>query len=338
MRFQNVSISGLAAVDAPHRITSAAIGDRLAPTLQRFNLRPNLLEELTGIVARRFWPEGFQPSDAAALAGEQALVNSGVPREKLGLIINTSVCKDYIEPSVGALVHGKMKLPPSCLNFDIGNACLAFLNGMVVAGNMIERGQIDHALIVDGENSRSITEKTIERMLSPDCTVKTFRDNFATLTLGSGSVAMVLSRSDLAPEGHKFNGGVSLAATEYSHLCRGQLDEMITDASKLLVAGIGLAQQTWEQAQQHLGWTPELLDECVLHQVSRTHTEQLCATLGLDMERVLAIYDEYGNIGPAGVPTVLAKAEAAGRLTKGKRVALMGIGSGLNVAMMEVVW
>ena len=35
---------------------------------------------------------------------------------------------------------------------------------------------------------------------------------------------------------------------------------------------------------------------------------------------------------------VLAKAEEAGRLTRGDRVALMGIGSGLNCAMAEIVW
>jgi 3-oxoacyl-[acyl-carrier-protein] synthase III len=35
---------------------------------------------------------------------------------------------------------------------------------------------------------------------------------------------------------------------------------------------------------------------------------------------------------------VLAKSEELGRLKKGDRIALMGIGSGLNCAMAEVVW
>jgi 3-oxoacyl-[acyl-carrier-protein] synthase-3 len=34
----------------------------------------------------------------------------------------------------------------------------------------------------------------------------------------------------------------------------------------------------------------------------------------------------------------LCKAEEAGRVRRGDRVALMGIGSGLNCSMMEVVW
>jgi len=64
----------------------------------------------------------------------------------------------------------------------------------------------------------------------------------------------------------------------------------------------------------------------------------LCQTLGLDPKKVMAIFPEFGNIGPASVPIVLSKAAEAGRLNKGNRVALMGIGSGLNCSMAEVVW
>jgi 3-oxoacyl-[acyl-carrier-protein] synthase-3 len=338
MRFENVALHGLSYVEAPHRITSAAISDQLAPALARLNIRNDLLESITGIVARRFWDEGVQPSQVAAQAGAKAIEASGIDKKELGLLINTSVCKDFIEPSVASLVHNTLQLPSSCLNFDIGNACLAFLNGMTIAGNMIERGQIKHALLVDGEGSRFITQKTVERLLRSESTNRVFRDNFASLTLGSGAVALVLSRADLAPGGHRFLGGVSVAATEYATLCHGQPDEMITDASKLLIAGLGLAQKTWVEAQERMGWREAEINEFVLHQVSRTHTDQLADTLGINTEKVFRTYPEYGNIGPAAVPITLAKSVEAGRIKSGDRIGLMGIGSGLNCAMMEVVW
>jgi 3-oxoacyl-[acyl-carrier-protein] synthase-3 len=53
---------------------------------------------------------------------------------------------------------------------------------------------------------------------------------------------------------------------------------------------------------------------------------------------VLTIFGEHGNIGPASVPIVLSKLRELGRLKKGDRVALLGIGSGLNCSMAEVVW
>ena len=52
----------------------------------------------------------------------------------------------------------------------------------------------------------------------------------------------------------------------------------------------------------------------------------------------MALYPEFGNIGPAAVPITLSKAAESGRLHKGSRVALMGIGSGLNCSMAEIIW
>ena len=88
------------------------------------------------------------------MAAEEAILNAGIDRSQLGILLNTSVCRDYIEPSVACLVHGNLGLSPECMNFDVGNACLAFLNGMEIIGNMIERGQVDYGIVVDGEGSR----------------------------------------------------------------------------------------------------------------------------------------------------------------------------------------
>jgi len=338
MRFQNVSIVGVAHVDAPLRITSVDLDDRLASTYARIGVTPGLLEGLSGIVARRFWDEGVQPSDAATLAAEKVLADTGIDRTKIGVLVNTSVCRDYIEPSTACLVHGNLKLSPDCMNFDVSNACLGFINGMKIVGNMIERGQVDYAIVVDGEGSRFVIEKTLERLLAPDADEQLFRDSFATMTLGSGAAAMILARSDLAPDGHKFLGGVDLAGTEHNRLCMGQPDWMRTRTGELLVAGLGLANKTWQKGKDELGWSADHFDELVLHQVSRVHTERLVGLLGLDLDKVLAIYPEFGNIGPASVPIVLSKAVEAGRVVRGNRVALMGIGSGLNVSMAELVW
>lgn len=338
MHFHNVSILGVAHVDAPLRVTSAELSGRLAGTLERLGMRPDVLETASGIVARRYFPDGTQPSHAAALAAEEVLAQTGLDRAKIGILVNTSVCRDYIEPSTACLVHHRLGLPPECVNFDIGNACLAFMNGMQIVGNMIERGQLDYGLIVDGEDARHVQDATIERLNRPETTAQQFRDQFATLTLGSGGAAMILCRSDLAPDGHRFVGAVSRAATQHSGLCRGQVDQMYTDAKALLFAGLELAGETYAHAQTALGWAGPALDEYVLHQVSGTHTAMLCQALGLDLAKVLAIYPEFGNIGPASVPIVLSKAAQAGRLKKGNRIGLMGIGSGLNCSMAEVVW
>ncbi|HSN56136.1 MAG TPA: 3-oxoacyl-ACP synthase III [Candidatus Sulfomarinibacteraceae bacterium] len=338
MRFDNVSVLAVSHVDAPHRVRSSDIEARLAPTLERLGMRGDLIRDLSGIIERRFWDEGVQPSDVAARAGELAIEAAGIDRSRLGILVNTSVCRDYVEPSTACIVHSLLGLPETCMNFDLGNACLAFINGMDMVGNMIERGQVDFGIVTDGESSRFPTEKTIERLLDPAIDETAFRSHFATLTLGSGASAMVLGRSDLAEGGHSFLGGVSLAATEHCRLCRGQVDGMVTDTRQLLVAGLDLAGRTWAKAAEELGWKVADFDHFVLHQVSGPHTEKFSAVVGLDPAKIYRLYPDFGNIGPAGVPIVLSKLEHEGRLADGDRIALMGIGSGLNCTMAEVRW
>jgi 3-oxoacyl-[acyl-carrier-protein] synthase-3 len=338
MRFENVSIVSLAHVDGPIRMPSSEIEARIKPTMDRLGIRQGLLQHLSGIHERKFWDSDVQPSECATLAAKEAIARSGIDPKRIGILINTSVCRDYIEPSTACLVHGNLGLPAECMNFDLGNACLGFLNGMDMVGNMIERGQIDYGLVVDGENSINVVEATLKRLQDPSCDEELFRNNFATLTLGSGGVAMLLGRADLCEEVHAFKGGVNLAASQYNRLCLGQVDGMVTDTKQLLFAGIELANQCLNRAKQEMGWVLDEIDELILHQVSKVHTEQLAATLGLSMEKIFRLYPEFGNIGPASVPIVLSKVVDSGRVKSGDRIALMGIGSGLNCTMAEVVW
>jgi len=338
MLYKHVAIASVSHIDAPVRLRSSDIMRRLQPTLDRLGIRENLLEDVAGIYERRIWDGPMQPSDAATMAAQKAIAASGVPHENIGILVNTSVCRDYLEPSTASIIHGNLGLADTCQNFDVGNACLAFLNGMDIAARMIERGDIDYALIVDGECSNVITDRTIERLSSPNATPDDFRNEFASLTLGSGAAAMVMGRAELLPEGHRFLGSVTRAATNFSHLCRGNIDRMVTDTKTLLVEGLKLAAKTFQAARAALGWVTDEMDEFVIHQISRVHTAAFVDLLGIDPKKVLTVFPEFGNVGPASIAIALSKLSETGRLVKGKRVAMLGIGSGLNCSMAEVVW
>ncbi len=338
MLFNNVAIAGLAHVDAPHSLTSDEINLRLKPTLDRLGIRVDVLKDIAGIPARRLWGSDKLASDAATEAGILALKDAGIQSGQLGLLVSTSVSRDYLEPSTASIVAGNLQVGDTCQNYDVANACLAFINGMDMAARMIERGEIDYALVVDGETADLAYEKTIERMLSPDSTEDEFRNELATLTLGSGAAGMVLARGDLHPDAPRYKGGVTRSATEWNTLCRGNLDRMVTDTRQLLIQGMNLAGKTFIAAKQAMGWAVNELDQFVVHQVSKVHTQTLIKNFGIDPKKVMTIFGEHGNIGPASVPIVLSKLKQAGRLKKGDRIALLGIGSGLNCTMSEVVW
>jgi len=336
--FDNVVIKSVAHVEPPHRVTSEEVAEKLAPTLKKLRVPGNPLIDLAGIMERRFWDKGMMPSDGATLAAKQALAKADVDPAQVGILINTSVSRDFLEPSTACLVHGNLRLSNTCESFDVGNACLAFINGMNIAGQMLESGQIDYALIVNGENSREINENTIQRLLGPNVTRDQFKSEFATLTLGSGSAAMVMSRGDLEQDGHQYRGGVARAATQFNNLCRGWNHQMWTDTKSLLTEGIKLAGMTFTAARTVMGWVVQELDHVVIHQVSKAHTEHFIRAFGADPDRVYRIFPFLGNIGPASIPTVMSRMLQENRVKRGDRMALMGIGSGLNCAMAEVVW
>ncbi|GAA3776381.1 3-oxoacyl-ACP synthase III [Plantactinospora mayteni] len=332
-RYTNTAMLSVTALEAPVIVTSEQIDEELSDTFRRLRLRRGMLQRIAGIRERRWWPEGFSFADAAAMAGAKALSEAGVDARDVGLLVNTSVSRAHLEPSTAVAIHHSLGLPQSALNFDIANACLGFVNGIQVAANMIDAGQIRYALVVAGESSRQAQQATIDRLRRPETTREDVRDQFATLTLGSGAAAMVLAAADEHTDGHRLVGGVSRAATQHHQLCVGDDTTMRTDAKGLLDAGLELAEATWA----HVGpWDWQNMDLYVMHQVSVAHTQGVVDRLGLDPARVPVTFPLLGNIGPASLPLTLA--HHADSLNSGDRVLCMGVGSGLNTCALEIVW
>src|SRR5690349_16614131 len=142
MRYQRVAVAAVAGLVPPEVISSDEIEGRLAPVYDRLGLPAGRLELMTGIRERRAWPPGTLPGTISALSGEKALALSGIPREEVGLLIHGSVCRDQLEPATASGVHHALRLPQSTIVLDVSNASLGLLNGMLIAANMIELGQI----------------------------------------------------------------------------------------------------------------------------------------------------------------------------------------------------
>jgi 3-oxoacyl-[acyl-carrier-protein] synthase-3 len=254
-------------------------------------------------------------------------------------MVNTSIMKDYIEPSVASLVHGNLRLSPNCMNYDIGNACLGFLNGIFNVGLMIESKVIKYGLVVAGEAGRELIETTIGQLQHSDTTRADFMTNVATLTLGEGAVAMILSHRDVSRTGHKVNGAVSMAASEHNRLCVAKPDFMKANPGKLMSAGASLFTKTWKLATKTLeNWGDDQIDLYAPHQVSAHNTNAVVRALGITKSKVKLTFPMLGNTGPVGLPTALALAAEEGAIEAGSHVGLMGIGSGLNCTIMSVDW
>ncbi len=335
-RYRNAALLSVTHIEAPVRVSSAEFEERLGSARKRLRLPGNLLQRLTGVVERRWWNPGTDFEDAATEAGAKALAEAGIDPGGVGLLINTSVTRTHLEPSVAVRVHHGLGLSSAAINFDITNACLGFVNGIMLAAAMVDSGQIDYAVIVNAEDTRATQEATIERLNRDGSTREDFNREFASLTLGSGAAAAVIGRADRHPGGHRIVGGVSRAGSEHHELCVGGLTGMYTDTAGLLSGGLELVVDAWHEANNGAGFQWQGMDRYITHQISTPYTNAIIDAIDLPADRVPITFAHWGNVGPASLPMTLA-AESAG-LVSGDRVLCMGVGSGLNTAMLELTW
>jgi 3-oxoacyl-[acyl-carrier-protein] synthase-3 len=344
MRFEQVCIESLAVALPDESWSSAAIEERLRPLYERLRLPFGRLELMTGIRERRVWPAGLLPSDASAAAGRAVLARSGLPAAKVELFIHAAVCRDMLEPATASFAHRKIGLPASAQVFDVSNACLGFANALTVAAGLIESGQIGCALVVAGESGRPLVEHTLKTLLEQPLSRNEIKPYFANLTIGSGAAAAMVCHRSLVPgRPHRLLGGVARAATRHSDLCLGDTADaaslsMQTDSEQLLVAGVELAGETWRDFQAATGWTEASVNRFISHQVGSTHRRKVYAALGLDLAKDFSTFETLGNMGSVSLPATLSAAVDAGAVRDGDRVALFGIGSGLNCLMLALEW
>ena len=268
MRFRDAFVKSAVLVVPPRTVSSLEIEARLAPVYERLRLSAGRLELMTGIRERRFWEPGVRPSAAAAQAGEEAMRQSGMARESIGCLIHASVCRDYLEPATASLVHERLGLSGDAVVFDLSNACLGVLNGMVQAATMIDAGQIEAALVVSGETAEPLYEATLSRLLADRrLNRETLKRQFASLTIGSAAAAVLLARGGMKTgggPGRRLLGGASGTDSKANRLCRADPGEatpagpiMHTDSESLLHAGCALAARTWERPNRNwAGTTP----------------------------------------------------------------------------------
>jgi len=343
MRFENVVLESIDYALAPIRCSSDEIEERLEPLYTRLRLPTGRLELMTGIRERRFWPPGTLASTASAEAGKAVLKKTSIDRGQIDLLIHSAVCRDRLEPATAAYVHQQLELGSHTQFLDVSNACLGFLNAMVLAAGLIESGQIRSALIVAGENGGPLVDRTIERLLEKEWTRNEIKPFFANLTIGSGAVAAILTDRSLAKDGAALLGGAAEAATQHNRLCEGDTSgadalEMLTDSEELLLAGVALAKRTWNGFKEKLGWSEQTADRIICHQVGSIHRLKLFETLGLDLEKDFSTFPLFGNIGSVSLPFTLARAAEENLIQKGDKIALLGIGSGLSSMMLAVEW
>ncbi|WP_372370039.1 3-oxoacyl-ACP synthase III [Candidatus Uabimicrobium sp. HlEnr_7] len=345
MRYQNVFVEALSYELPPVVVTSSELEMQLKAMYKALHIPLGQLETLTGIGERRWWEKGYLLSDGATSAAQKALENSPFKGKDIEALVYTGVCRENFEPATACRVAAKLGLKEDAFVYDISNACLGVLNGIIDIANRIELGQIEVGMVVSSETAREINETMIARMLK-ETNIEAFKYSLATLTGGSGSVAVLLTNQQRSSGRRRLLGGTAKAAPQHYQLCKWGMElvgdsytpTMFTDSVAVLKNGVELAQKTWRKFLEEINWQPHSVDKVICHQIGSEHQNTVLKALSIERDKDFCTYPYLGNIGTVSLPITAAIAEERDFIEPGDRVGFLGIGSGLNCIMLGWEW
>lgn len=347
VKFSNVCLKSIGAVIPDEIWTSQSIEVQLEPVYSRLKLPEGRLELMSGIAERRLWAPGTMPSGPSILSANHAIEAVGMDRNRIGCLIHASVCRDFLEPATATKVHHGLGLSTDCWVYDISNACLGIINGAVQIAMMIAAGVIEAGIVVGTENSRMLLERTIQHLnTGRSLTRQSVKPAFASLTIGSGSCAWLLTHRSLAPDASSIDVSVAEARTEFHDLCQSDDDAagagmqplMDTNSEQLMTEGIKTGVAGFNKLKAEWGREPSQIDRTVCHQVGSRHREAMLASMNLSPANDSITFPKLGNTGSVALPLTVAHAAHTAEISPGDQVAMLGIGSGINSVMLGVKW
>lgn len=349
MLYSRVHIDAIGYELPAESVTTATLEAELEPLYRLFNLPKDFIESLTGIIERRFWPAGVNLISEATAAAENALASAQITGRDLDVVVYAGVCRAHIEPAMACEIGHRLGVRAQAMVYDLSNACLGVLNGIVDLAAKVESGLIRSGIVIACESSREIVEQTIAR-LRKNPKINLLRDSLATFTGGSGAVAVVVTDGSYAQRnGHQVKSASWMNAVSHHGLCKWDykphatethlFEQMLTtEAADVMRHGVELGKKTWDAFLNETNWTAKSIVRVIPHQVGKANRDQILKALDLEREQAVSTYPLLGNMGSVAVPLTAALASERGQMVTGDRVAMTGIGSGLNCLMIGVTW
>ncbi len=306
---------------APPRVETA---EDLAP---RVGKTAEWIVSSTGVRNRHIAEE---PVEQMAAAAVRRALGAGPPPD---LILNASTTPRQLIPDTSVFIMAELGLS-GVASHSIHGTCLSFLVALHTAAALIATGAYRRVLIVSSEVGSIARD---------------FAEPESGVLLGDGAAAAVVEPTPEG-EGSKLLGYVAATYPRYLGLAefrglgleRGNaLDRSDNlfhmNGARLFRAAMVNIPPLIGRLFEQTGLGPSDVDLVVPHQPSKPGLE-LLSRWGFGPERVVDIVGEYGNCIAASMPMALATAVADGRLTRGKRVLLIGTGAGLSIGAGLLEW
>jgi 3-oxoacyl-[acyl-carrier-protein] synthase-3 len=276
--------------------------------------------ERTGIRARHFAADGVASSDLAVLAARAALQAAGREAADIDLIIVATSTPDMVFPSTACIVQQKLGVH-GCPAFDVQAVCAGFVYALTVADALIRTGSARRALVIGAE--------VFSRILD-------FNDRTTCVLFGDGAGAVVLEASNepglLASDLHADGRHVGILCTPGT-VAGGKVigdPTLKMDGPAVFKLAVGVLESAARAVLDKAGKTAADIDFLVPHQANIRIMHSTTRKLKLGADKLIVTVDEHGNTSAASIPLALDVAVRDGRIRRGHKLLLEGVGGGFT--------
>jgi len=327
MKFDNVSIVGVAHVDAPHRIPSEDLDARMAETYRRLGMPARLLESLTGVKAAasgmcrpspatrpRWRTQGLGRRGRGSGAHRGAHQHLGVPRLRraVGRVLRArqsgsarNLPQTSTSPTL-AWLHRRHALGRQ-LDSSAARSTLAWSS----TGKQSHRGR-GHAGTPEPRQLRRADAARPARHV--DCGVGRGCHDPGAHAPGARRASLP-RRDQFGREPNTISSAGASSTSDHRH-------------AQPVAPRRGAGAKDLGAGAKGSGLERRIRRSICLAPGERAAHAGAGPRVGFDLAKAFLIYPELGNVGPASVPMVLSKAVEAERVSPGDHVVLAALAAG----------
>lgn len=291
-----------------------------------------------GVFERRFADSETCSSDLCMAAAEKLIADNHIDKNEIDLLVFLSQTPDYRMPATSICLQERLRLPNSCIAFDMQMGCAGFCYALSVVYGMMQGGNIRKALILDGE--------TRSKVYSP-------KDRRSAFIFGDGGIAALVERNEkfgqcwfsLNSDGSRYDlimikGGGYRHMSSPETLVEKVVDEygnIRSDEQGFMRGGdvfnfvIREIPKDIKNTLEFSGVDKEQIDYIVFHQANNFINSYIAKKMKLDTTKIPHTIEKYGNTSSVSVPLTIVS-ELKGKLDGSKTVLMSAFGVGMSWA------
>lgn len=275
--FSNISIEAIACT-APTKVLD---NEKYAESIMDKRFKRRIL--YTGINQRHATIGNQRTSDLACIAAERLIEKLRWKKEEINVLVFVTQTPDLRTPSTAMLIQTKLGLSKDLLAFDVNLGCSGFTSGIQILGGILSQTKGKGLLLMgDCKHYPPGTE---------------FDEN--QLLFGDGGAAAALMYDENAEDIQSFQmtDGSRFRAIYETHDKGASMD-----GNEIMLFSLSEVVEAINDFHEYYKIDRNDIDFYALHQAQKIIIDGIANICNIPDEKVLTIYDKYGNTSSASIP------------------------------------